>query len=62
MWQLLVKPLLSVAGDVVKGVVDTKKAKAEQKITAIKAETQLMERKIRGEIDLGCTSHEKLWL
>lgn len=51
MWQLLVKPLLSVAGDVVKGVVDTKKAKAEQKITAIKAETQLMERKIRGEID-----------
>ena len=42
MWQLLVKPLLSVAGDVVKGVVDTKKAKAEQTITAIKAETQLM--------------------
>ena len=32
MLNLLIKPLLGVAGDVVKGVVETKKAKAEAKI------------------------------
>jgi len=51
MLNLLIKPLLGVAGDVVKGVVETKKAKAEQKLTKIKAETSLMEKKIKGEID-----------
>jgi len=35
MWGMLVKPLLGVAGDVVKGVVETKKAKAENKLTEI---------------------------
>lgn len=49
--QFLVKPLLGVVGEVVKGVVDTRKAKAMQKITKINAETSLMEKKIRGEID-----------
>ena len=33
MWGLLVKPLLGIAGETVKGIVETKKAKAEQKIT-----------------------------
>ena len=35
MFQMLLKPLLGVAGDVVKGVVETKNAKAEQKVTKI---------------------------
>ncbi len=39
MWGLLVKPLLGVAGDAVKGFVDTKKAKAELKVTEVKAAT-----------------------
>ena len=51
MLNLLIKPLLGVAGDVVKGVVETKKAKAEQKLTKIKAETSLMEKRIKGELD-----------
>lgn len=50
MFQMLLKPLLGVAGDVVKGVVETKKAKAEQKITKIKAETDLMQKQIAGDI------------
>ena len=49
MFQMLLKPLLGVAGDVVKGVVETKKAKAEQKVTKIKAETELLNKKIKGE-------------
>ena len=32
MIQMLIKPLLGVAGDMIKGIVDTKKAKAEKKI------------------------------
>ena len=51
MLNLLIKPLLGVAGDVVKGVVDTRKAKAEQKVTEIKAKTSLMEKQIKGEVD-----------
>ena len=50
MFQMLLKPLLGVAGDVVKGVVETKKAKAEQKVTKIKAETELLNKKIKGEL------------
>ena len=50
MFQMLLKPLLGVAGDVVKGVVETKKEKAEQKVTKIKAETELLNKKIKGEI------------
>ena len=51
MLNLLIKPLLGVAGDVVKGVVDTRKAKAEQKVTEIKAKTELMQQQIKGEAD-----------
>ena len=51
MINLLLKPLLGVAEEVVKGVVDTRKAKAEQKITEIKAKTSLMEKQIKGEVD-----------
>ena len=35
MLQFLIKPLIGVAGDMIKGVVDTKKAKAEAKIGAV---------------------------
>ena len=51
MLNLLIKPLLGVAGDVVKNVAATRKAKAEQKITEIKAKTSLMEKQIKGEVD-----------
>jgi hypothetical protein len=51
MLNLLIKPLLGVAGDVVKGVVDTRKAKAEQKVTEIRAKTELMQQQIKGEAD-----------
>tara|TARA_X000001382_G_scaffold112906_2_gene90392 strand:- start:40 stop:429 length:390 start_codon:yes stop_codon:yes gene_type:complete len=51
MWGLLVKPLLGIAGETVKGIVETKKAKAEQKITKIKAETELLNKQIAGEVD-----------
>ena len=50
-WQLLAKPLLGVATDAVKGFVETKKAKAEQKVTEIKAKTELMQQQIKGEVD-----------
>ena len=50
MWQLLAKPLLGVAADAVKGFVTTKKLKAEQKLTKIKADTKLMEEQIAGKV------------
>ena len=50
MWQLLAKPLLGVAADAVKGFVTTKKLKAEQKLTKIKADTKLMEDQIAGKV------------
>jgi hypothetical protein len=51
MLQMLIKPLLGVASEVVGGVIETRKAKAEQKLTKIKAETELMSKQIKGEID-----------
>tara|TARA_R110002167_G_scaffold151058_3_gene344878 strand:+ start:24 stop:416 length:393 start_codon:yes stop_codon:yes gene_type:complete len=50
MLQFLIKPLLGVAGDMIKGVVDTKKAKAEAKLTEIKAVTALKEQQIAGKV------------
>jgi len=51
MLNLLVKPLLGIAGDVVSGVIEAKKAKAKQKLVKIEAETELLEKQIKGEID-----------
>lgn len=48
MW---LKPLMDVAGSIVGGVVETRKAKAEQKLTQIKAETEIKKKQIAGEID-----------
>ena len=50
MFQLLLKPLLGVAGDMIKGVVATKKAKSEAKLTEIKAATALKEQQIAGKV------------
>ena len=50
MWGLLVKPLLGVAGDAVKGFVDTKKAKAELKLTEVQAATKLKQDQIAGKV------------
>mgnify|MGYP003139796682 FL=1 len=50
MLQFLIKPLIDVAGDMIKGVVDTKKAKAEAKLTEIKAVTALKEQQIAGKV------------
>ena len=49
-WQLLAKPLLGVAADTVRGFVETKKAKAELKVTEIKAATKLKEDQIKGKV------------
>ena len=50
MLQFLLKPLLGVAGDAVKGFIQTKKAKAKQKITEINDITTLREKQIAGEV------------
>ena len=47
MLQMLIKPLLGVASDAIGGYVETRKAKAEQKLTAIKAETEIKKKQIR---------------
>jgi len=50
MLQLLLKPLLGVAGQVVSGFIETKKAKAENKLVEIKAATALKEQQIAGKV------------
>ena len=50
MLQLLLKPLLGVAGQAVSGFIETKKAKAENKLTEIKANTKLKQQQIAGEV------------
>ena len=50
MWGLLLKPLLGVASDAVKGIIATKKEKAKAKITEIKAITALKEQQIAGKV------------
>jgi len=50
MWGLLLKPLLGVASSAVSGFVKTKQAKAELKLTEIKATTKLKEDQIAGKV------------
>ena len=50
MWGFLLKPLLSVAGDAIKGFVQTKKIKAKARLTEIKAVTALKEQQIAGKV------------
>jgi len=51
MLQMLIKPLLGVAGDVVTGIVETKKKKAEVKLKKIEAEAAHMDKVIAGEAE-----------
>ncbi|MDA7494758.1 hypothetical protein OAT17_00820 [Flavobacteriaceae bacterium] len=51
MMGVLLQGLFGVASSAVEGFVETKKAKAKQKLVKIEAETSLMEKKISGEID-----------
>jgi len=51
MLNMLLGPVANIVGNAVKGYTETKKAKAEQKITEIKAKTSLMEKQIKGEMD-----------
>ena len=60
MWGLLLKPLIGVAGDAVKGFVTTKKLKAEQKLTKIKANTKLMEDQIAGKVKWEASAVEQM--
>jgi hypothetical protein len=60
MWGFLLKPLLGVAGDAIKGFVNTKKAKATQKIIEIKAITKLREQQIAGEVSWEASAVEQM--
>ena len=51
MLQMLIKPRLWVAGDAIGGYIETKKAKAKQKLVKIEAETEIVKQQIKGEID-----------
>ena len=60
MWQLLLKPLLGVASRAIGGFVETKKLKAEQKLTKIKADTKLMEDQIAGKVKWEASAVEQM--
>jgi|TARA_R100000900_G_scaffold134907_2_gene112269 hypothetical protein len=51
MLQMLIKPLLGVASEAIGGYMETKKAKAKQKLVKIEAETEIVKQQIKGEID-----------
>ena len=51
MMSLVLQGLFGVASSAVEGFVETKKAKAKQKLVKIEAETSIMEKQISGEID-----------
>ena len=50
MLNLLIKPLLGVAGQAVSGFVETKKAKAQLKLTEVQAATKLKQDQIAGKV------------
>jgi len=50
MLNLLLGPVVEIVSTSVKGFVDTKKAKAEQKVTEIQAKTKLRQQQIAGEV------------
>ena len=60
MLQMLIKPLLGVAGDMVKGLIETKKAKSEAKLTEIKAATKLKQDAIAGKVKWETTRDDKV--
>ena len=50
MFNMLIGPIANIVGDTVKGFVETKKAKADLKLTEIKATKALKEQQIAGKI------------
>jgi len=48
---VILQGVMGVASEAVGGYMETKKAKAKQKLVQIEAETTLMEKQISGEID-----------
>ena len=60
MLQLLLKPLLGVAGQAVSGFIETKKAKAENKLTEIKANTKLKQQQIAGEVSWEASAMDQM--
>jgi len=48
---MLIQGVMGIAGEAVGGYMETKKAKAKQKLVQIEAETTIMEKQIAGEID-----------
>jgi hypothetical protein len=48
---MIIQGVMGVASEAVGGYMETKKAKAKQKLVKIEAETSLMEKQITGEID-----------
>jgi hypothetical protein len=50
MLSLLIKPLIGVASNAITGMIETKKAKQELKITEIKATQKLREQQIAGNV------------
>ena len=54
------KPLLGVAGDAIKGFVQTKKIKAKARLTEIKAVTALKEQQIAGKVSWEASAVEQM--
>ena len=60
MMNFLVGPIANMLGDAVKGFVETKKAKADLKLTEIKAQKTLKEQQIAGKISWEATAVDQM--
>ena len=60
MMNFLVGPIANMVGDAVKGFVETKKAKADLKLTEIKAQKPLKEQQIAGKISWEATAVDQM--
>ena len=60
MMNFLVGPIANMVGDAVKGFVETKKAKADLKLTEIKAQKTLKEQQIAGKISWAATAVDQM--
>ena len=58
MMSIVLQSLFGLAGEAVTGFIDTKKAKAKQKLVKIEAETSLIEKQIAGEIAWDVTAQK----
>ena len=60
MMNFLVGPIANMVGEAVKGFVETKKAKADLKLTEIKAQKTLKEQQIAGKISWEATAVDQM--